>query len=65
MTTPNRDSFKKKGDFERWRKNNTPGLSIEEIEKLALSEPHPYTKDPNNPFNIMKREREIREAEEQ
>ena len=65
MTTPSEDAFKDKGTGERWKKKNSPGMSPEEIIKSMEAAPHPFTNDPNNPFTILKREREIREAGEE
>ena len=40
-------------------------MSHEEIIKSMEAAPHPFTNDPNNPWTILKREREIREAGEE
>jgi hypothetical protein len=64
MTTPSEDAFKDKGTWERWKKKNSPGRSPEEIIKAMEGPQSPFINDPNNPFTILKREREIREAGE-
>ena len=63
MTIPSPDAFKDKGTWARWKKKNSPGMSPEEIIKSMEAAPHPFTKDPNNPFTILKKEREARERE--
>ena len=63
MTTPGPDAFKNRGIWDRWKKKNSPGMSPEEIIKSMEAAPHPFTNDPNNPFTIVKREREEKERE--
>lgn len=67
MTTPSEDAMKDKGTWERWKKRHRVGFTPEQIMKRMENEkePHPFTKNPNNPWLILKREREIREAGEQ
>ncbi len=65
MTIPTEDAFKDKETWERWKKNHCPGRSPEETIRSMQAPPNPFINDPNNPFNILKREREIREAGEQ
>ncbi len=63
MTIPSPDAFKDKGSWDRWKKKNSPGRSPEDTIRSMEAEPHPFTNDPNNPFTILKREREMREAD--
>ena len=62
MTIPSPDAFKDKGTWARWRKKNSPGRSPEDTIRSMDAPVNPFTNDPNNPFTILKREREIREA---
>lgn len=64
MTTPNEDALKDRGTWERWKKKHGPGRSPEEIMKALQQKPSEFTKDPNNPFVIMKREQEKMEEGE-
>ena len=63
MTVPSPDAFKDKGTWERWKKKNSPGRSPEEIIRSMEAAPHPFTTDPNNPFTLLKKEREEKERE--
>jgi hypothetical protein len=38
-------------------------MSPEEIIKSMEAAPHPFTTDPNNPFTLLKKEREEKERE--
>ena len=62
MTIPSPDAFKDKGTWARWRKKNSPGRSPEDTSRSMDAPVNPFTNDPTNPFTILKREREIREA---
>ena len=63
MTIPSPDAFKDKGTWARWKEKNSPGMSPEEIIKSMEAAPHPFTTDPNNPFTLLKKEREEKERE--
>ena len=63
MTIPSPDAFKDKGSWARWKKKNSPGRSPEDTIRSVEAPPNPFIKDPNNPFNILKREREMREVD--
>ena len=63
MTIPSPDAFKDKGSWDRWKKKNSPGRSPEDTIRSMEAPVNPFTNDPNNPFTILKREREMREAE--
>ena len=65
MTTPSPDAFKDRGTWDRWKKKNSPGRSPEDTIRSMEAPVNPFTNDPNNPFMILKREREIREAGEE
>jgi hypothetical protein len=65
MTIPSPDAFKDKGSWGRWKKKNSPGRSPEEIIRSMEVPVNPFTSDPNNPWLILEREREDREAGEQ
>jgi hypothetical protein len=63
MTIPSPDAFKDKGSWDRWKKKNSPGRSPEDTIKSMEALTNPFTRDPNNPFTILKREREMREVD--
>ena len=63
MTTPSEDAFKDKGTWERWKKRNSPGRSPEDTIRAMEAPLSPFINDPNNPFTIIKREREEKERE--
>ena len=62
MTIPSPDAFKDKGTWARWKKRNSPGRSPEDTIRSMEAPVNPFTTDPNNPFTILKKERENREA---
>lgn len=63
MTTPNRDAFKDKKSFDRFKKKYSIGFSTEQLIE-ALDQPQkPFHDSPNNPWNQLKKEQEEREGQ--
>jgi hypothetical protein len=63
MTTPNRDAFKDKKDFERFKRKHSTGFNTEQLIE-ALNRPQSDFHDsPNNPWNQLKKEQEEREEQ--
>lgn len=67
MTTPSEDAMKDRGTWERWKKRHKIGFTPEQIMRQMENqkEPKSFANDPNNPWLILRREREIREAGEE
>ena len=63
MTTPNRDAFNTKRNFEKFKKKFSIGFTPEQLLEALKRPQNEFHDSPDNPWNQLKKEQEEREEQ--